>query len=144
VTGNVSYDPDNHQRMIELREEKVAGAVADVPDEVVYGDDAGELLLVSWGGTHGAVRSAVEQARRDGYSVSHLHLRWLNPMARNVGTILQRFQQVVVCELNMGQLQQVLRMRYLIDAQGLHKVKGRPFQIQELYEQIVQRTGAKA
>lgn len=136
VTGNVSYDPDNHERMIELRQQKVDNVVRDVPDLEVFGEERGELLLVSWGGTYGAVRTAVEQSQERGLSVSHVHLRWLNPMPRNLGAILRGFKRVVACELNKGQLALLLRARFLVDVQSHTKVKGRPFTVSEIVEKI--------
>lgn len=136
LTGAVSHNPENHHRMVTLRAEKVAKVVQDVPDQEVFGDAEGELLLVSWGGTFGAVRTAVEQAREAGRRVSHAHLRWLHPMPRNLGDVLRRFRRVVACELNMGQLQWLLRARYLVDVQGLHKVQGRPFMVNDITDKI--------
>jgi len=144
VTGEVCYVPENHQRMTELRAQKVANVVQDVPDQAVFGAPEGELLVVSWGGTFGAVRTAVEQAREKGRSVSHAHLRWLNPMPRNLGDVLRRFRRILVCELNLGQLQWLLRARYLVDAQGLHKVQGRPFRVGEITARIDEVVGGRA
>ena len=141
--GTVSYDPANHQRMTELRAQKIANVINDIPDQDIFGDDSGELLLVSWGGTFGAVRSAVEQAREAGQNVSHVHLRWLNPLPANLGEILKKFKTIVVCELNMGQLQFLLRGQYLIDTQGLHKVEGKPFMISEVRARIDDILGGK-
>jgi 2-oxoglutarate ferredoxin oxidoreductase subunit alpha len=143
VAGTVSYDPANHQRMTELRARKIENVVADVPPQEVFGDESGALLLVSWGSTFGAVRSAVERAREDKQDVSHVHLRWLNPMPPNLGEILPRFRTVVVCEMNMGQLQMLLRARYLIDAYGLNKVKGRPFMVSEVRAKIDEILGGR-
>jgi 2-oxoglutarate ferredoxin oxidoreductase subunit alpha len=140
-TGNVCYTPENHQRMTDLRAEKVANVVADVPPQEIYGDEEGELLVVSWGGTFGAVRTAIEAAREQGQPVSHVHLRWINPMPANLGEILQRFRKVLVCELNMGQLRLLLRARYLVDALGLNKVKGRPFMVHEILDKIDELLG---
>jgi 2-oxoglutarate ferredoxin oxidoreductase subunit alpha len=144
VTGNVCYTPENHQRMTDLRAEKVAKVVDDVPDQEVFGDAQGELLVVSWGGTFGAVRTAIEQARDEGLDVSHAHLRWLNPMPKNLGDVLKRYKQVLVSELNMGQLQQLLRAKYLIDIQGQHKVQGRPFRVSEVYDKVRELLGGNA
>jgi 2-oxoglutarate ferredoxin oxidoreductase subunit alpha len=143
VTGNVNYEPDNHQLMVNLRARKVAGVADNIPDEVLFGDPSGELLVISWGGTFGAVRTAVDRAQTEGGAVSHLHLRWLNPLARNVGDLLRRFNRVLVCEMNMGQLQLVLRGRFAIDADGLHKVQGRPFAVQEVVQAIQTRLGSE-
>jgi len=142
--GNVCYVPENHQRMTHLRADKVARVVQDVPPQEVFGDAEGDLLVVSWGGTFGAVRTAIEQAREKGQNVSHAHLRWLNPMPANLGAVLRRFRRVLVCELNMGQLRQLLRGAYLVDAQGLNKVQGRPFMVSEICERIDQLLGGAA
>ncbi|MEP0846579.1 MAG: 2-oxoacid:acceptor oxidoreductase subunit alpha [Phycisphaerae bacterium] len=136
VTGHVSYDPDNHQRMIDLRQQKVDNIVRDVPDQEVYGDAQGELLLVSWGGTYGTVRTAVERARQRKLPVSHMHLRWLRPMPRNVGDILKRFRRIVCCELNKGQLAWLLRAAFLAPVETHYKVKGRPYMVSEITEVI--------
>jgi len=136
ITGNVSYDPDNHERMICLREAKIAGVAADIPPPEVYGPENGKLLLISWGGTYGAVRTSVEQAAAAGRSVAHLHLRWLNPLPRGLGEIFDRYERVVACELNRGQLQHMLRAALLRDVRGYHKVQGRPFVVRELVQLI--------
>jgi 2-oxoglutarate ferredoxin oxidoreductase subunit alpha len=143
VFGTVSYDPLNHQRMTELRARKIANVVNDIPDQEVFGADSGELLVVSWGGTFGAVRAAVERCRQEGLDVSHMHLRWLNPMPANVGQILHAFRHVLVCELNLGQLLLLLRGRFLVDARGYHKVQGRPFTIAEIRTKIREILGEK-
>jgi 2-oxoglutarate ferredoxin oxidoreductase subunit alpha len=135
VTGNVSYDPHNHEHMCETRAQKVYRVLADVPDVEVYGDTAG-LCVVSWGGTHGAVRAAVEAARADGRQVGHVHLRWLNPLPRNLGDVLRGFERVLVPELNLGQLSAILRARYLVDAWSYTKIQGQPFKVAELVDRI--------
>jgi len=136
LTGRVSYDPENHQRMVDLRARKVAGVVEMIPDQEVLGDPEGDLLVVSWGGTYGSVRTAVEQVRRQGRRVSHAHLRHLHPMPANLGDVLRRFRRVLVPELNLGQLCTLLRARYLVDARPFGKVKGKPFNVAELVERI--------
>ena len=118
LTGNVCYVPENHQRMTELRAKKVHSVVKDVPDQEVFGPDRGRLLLVSWGGTFGAVRTAIEEIHKQRDDVAHVHVRWLNPMPANLGDILGNYDRVLVCELNMGQLRMLLRANYLVDAQG--------------------------
>jgi 2-oxoglutarate/2-oxoacid ferredoxin oxidoreductase subunit alpha len=135
-SGNVSYDPRNHEKMIKLREEKVARIAQDIPAAEVFGPDRGELLVVGWGGTHGAITSAVEQARADGQSVSSLHLRHLNPFPSNLHEVLKRFEKVLVPELNRGQLSQLLRSEFLIDAQLLSKMQGQPFKVREIRDAI--------
>jgi len=143
ITGNVCYVPENHQRMVTLRAQKVDNVLGEVPDQDVFGAPRGELVVVSWGGTFGAVRTAIERAREAGQDVSHVHVRWLNPLPRNLGDILRRFRKVLVCELNMGQLQLLLRGRYLVDAVGLHKVQGRPFMVSEILEKVDELLGGR-
>ncbi len=138
VTGNVSYTPANHERMTQLRHEKVARIARDVPPAEVDGPDRGRLLVVGWGGTFGAIRSAVEQAREAGLDVSHLHLRHLNPFPANLGEVLESFERVLVPELNMGQLAKLLRADFLVPAESLCKVQGQPFKIVEIRARIEQ------
>ncbi len=139
ITGRVSYDPLNHETMVKLRAAKVAKVVESVPDQKLLGPDTGDLLVVSWGGTYGTVRTAVERMQAKGASVSHAHLRYLNPMPANLGELLKRFKRILVPELNLGQLLWMLRAQYLVDAKGLNKVQGRPFTIAEVMDRI-QRT----
>ena len=136
ITGNVSYIPENHERMIGLRAAKVANMAHDIPLEELYGDESGELLLISWGGTFGTVRTATQRARERGLPVSHVHLRWLNPLAANVIDILPRFKTRLVCELNLGQLAMILRARTLLDFEQLDKVQGRPFVVREILDGV--------
>lgn len=138
LTGNVSYDPENHQLMTNLRAEKVARIAQDIPDVEVTGAPEGDLLVVGWGGTYGAITSAVERVRAHGAAVSSVHLRYLNPFPRNLGDILQRFKKVLVAELNNGQLALLIRARYLVDAISYAKVQGQPFKIAELVHRIEQ------
>ncbi|MCS6806289.1 MAG: 2-oxoacid:acceptor oxidoreductase subunit alpha [Acidobacteriota bacterium] len=138
LTGNVSYDPENHQLMTNLRAEKVARIAQDIPEVEVTGAPEGDLLVVGWGGTYGAITSAVERVRAQGAAVSSVHLRYLNPFPRNLGDILQRFKKVLVAELNNGQLALLIRARYLVDALSYAKVKGQPFKIAELVQRIEQ------
>jgi 2-oxoglutarate ferredoxin oxidoreductase subunit alpha len=135
-TGNVSYDPRNNQRMNELRAEKVARITAEIPPVEVLGPERGELLVVGWGGTHGAITSAVEAARADGLPVSGIHLRHLNPLPANLGEVLAGFEKILVPELNLGQLTRLLRDRYLAPAQVLAKVEGQPFKVSEIRARI--------
>lgn len=132
LTGNVSYDPANHERMVTLRARKVANVVRDIPDQDVFGQDRGRLLLVSWGGTFGAVRTATEQLLERGLSIGHVHLRWLHPLPRNLGAILERFERILVCELNSGQLQLLLQAHFRVAPAGLHKIQGQPFRVSEI------------
>ncbi len=132
ITGNVSYDPENHEMMVRLRAEKIARIAQDIPEAEIFGKDEGKLLVVGWGGTYGAITSAVERMQQRGASVSSLHLRYLNPFPRNFGDLLSQFETVLVPELNLGQLALLLRAKFLIDAISFSKVKGKPFKISEL------------
>ena len=132
ITGNVSYDPDNHEFMVRLRAEKVARIANFIPELEVFGKPEGKVLVVGWGGTYGAITSAVEMMQTRGKSVSSVHLRHLNPFPKNLGDVLSRFEKVLVPELNLGQLCLLLRARYLVDAIGFNKIKGHPFKISEL------------
>ncbi len=137
VTGNVSYDAENHEKMVHLRAEKVARIAQDIPPTEVFGAESGELLLLGWGGTYGPIRTAVENCIADGASdVAHVHIRHLNPFPRDLGEVLARFKRVLVPELNSGQLRQLIRSTYLIDAIGLNKVQGQPFHVFEVEAKI--------
>jgi 2-oxoglutarate ferredoxin oxidoreductase subunit alpha len=132
-SGNISYDPENHQRMTELRAAKIARIADDIPEQSVdQGPDQGPLAVIGWGSTYGAISRAVSNALNDGLAVSHVHLRHLWPLPRNLGTLLGRFEQILVPEMNMGQLVTLLRSEYLLPAEGLAKVAGKPFLIAEL------------
>lgn len=136
ITGNVSYDPANHEHMVHLRARKVARIAEDIPLQEVQGPARGRVLVVSWGGTFGACATAVDRVRDEGHAVAHCHLRYLNPLPRNLGELLGRYDRVLVPELNLGQLLLLLRGRYLVDAVGLNKVRGKPFTVQEVAERI--------
>src|SRR5262249_3795898 len=141
VTGNVNYEPLNHERMVRLRAAKVAGIVQDVPEVVPAGDPDGDLLLVGWGSTYGAITAALGAARAKGRRVGHVHLRHLNPLPRNLGDVMQRYRKVVVPEMNMGQLLWVLRAKYLVPAEGLNKIQGKPFKQSEIEAKIEEVVG---
>src|SRR6202040_2600791 len=141
VTGNVSYDPENHEHMVRLRAEKVARIARDIPELEVDGEPSGRLLVLGWGSTAGAITGAVNAARRDGLEVSRAHLRYLNPMPANLGDVLARFEQVLVPEMNLGQLALLLRARFLKDVITLSKVQGRPFTRNEIFDKIVELLG---
>ncbi len=136
VTGNVNYEPLNHERMVRLRAEKVAGIVQDVPDAVPEGDPSGELLIVAWGSTHGPVTAALKAQRAKGRRIGHVHLRHLNPMPKNLGEVLGRYDKILVPEMNMGQLVMLLRAKFLVDAQGYNKIQGKPFKQSEIEDKI--------
>ena len=131
-SGNVSYDPENHEKMTALREEKIARIARDIPPVAPFGDDSGELLLVGWGGTYGALHAATLAARAKGLSVSHVHLRHINPFPSNLEEVLRSFDRVLVAELNRGQLDVLLRARFLVDTLKLNKVRGQPFSVGEI------------
>ena len=132
VTGNVSYDPDNHERMVRLRAAKVNKIAQDIPPTEIFGAKKGKVLVVGWGSTYGAIRAAVQNMQAKGQSVSAIHIRYLNPLPPDLGDILSGFESVLVPEMNMGQLLKVLRAKYLIPAVGLNKIKGQPFKIVEI------------
>src|SRR6478609_3580065 len=132
VTGNVSYDPDNHHRMQLLRQAKVAGIANDIPPLEVFGPSSGDLLILGWGSTYGAIRSAVETLHAKGASVAHAHLRHLNPFPADTESVLRSYRRVLIPEVNLGQLLLLIRAKYLIDAVGYDKVRGKPFRIAEI------------
>jgi 2-oxoglutarate ferredoxin oxidoreductase subunit alpha len=134
VTGNIDYSPKNHQHMVKTRAQKVANVADTIPEQTVDGPSSGKLLVVSWGGTFGAVRMAVQRLQSQGKSIAHTHLRYMNPFPKNLGTILKSYEKVVVPELNNGQLRLLLRSQYLVDAQGYNKIEGKPFLVGELVE----------
>jgi 2-oxoglutarate ferredoxin oxidoreductase subunit alpha len=136
ITGNISYDPDNHELMCKLRAERVERIADDLPPTEVQGDAEGDLLLLGWGGTYGAIRAGVARMRERGHKIGHVHLRHLNPFPRDLGEILRRFTRVLVPELNLGQLVKMIRARYLIDAKSYPKIQGQPFKEAEIVEAI--------
>ena len=136
VSGNVSYDPDNHEQMVHLRAEKVARIADDIPTIEIFGESSGELLVLSWGGTYGAVRTAVEHKQAESKAVSHVHLRYLNPLPKEIGNIMKGFKRVLIPELNLGQLRLLIRAEYLVDAVGLNKIQGQPFHVFEVESKI--------
>jgi len=137
VTGNISYDPDNHDLMVRLRAQKVAGIAADIPElEVDDADDDAELLVLGWGSTYGPIGAAVRRVRKSGGKVARAHLRYLNPFPRNTGDVLRRYERVLVPEMNLGQLAMLLRAEYLVDCVPYNRVRGRPFTSAELQEAI--------
>ena len=140
-TGHVSYDPENHHRMVELRQEKVNRIQQDIAPTDVFGDDHGEMLILSWGGTYGACRSAVETLHEEGKKVSHAHLRWISPLPKDLGEIIIGFKNVLVPEINLGQLIRLIRSEYLVDAQGLNLVRGRPTGASTIIETVNKTLG---
>ena len=136
LSGNVSYDPENHERMIKIRAEKVQRVTQEMGPLELEGDEQGDVLVVGWGGTFGALKQAVSALRKQGERVSHVHLRWLFPLNPRLEPLLKQFKQILVAELNMGQLRTVLRAEYLVDVHGLNKVQGQPFKVGEVIEAI--------
>jgi hypothetical protein len=130
VTGNVSYDPDNHDYMVRIRAQKVAGI--DVPDLEVDHVEGAKLLVLGWGGTYGPITAAVKKVREGGGKVAQAHLRYLNPFPRNLGDVLHSYDSVLVPEMNLGQLLKLVRAEFLVDAAGYNKVRGLPFTSSEL------------
>ena len=136
VTGNVSYDPENHDRMVRLRAQKVAGIAQDIPELEVDDPDGAETLVLSWGGTYGSVAAAVRRVRAARKQVAHAHLRYLNPFPRNTGEVVRRYDKVLVPEINLGQLVKLIRADFLVDATGYNLVRGIPFRASEVAEAI--------
>ena len=132
-SGNISYDPENHHLMTKMRAQKIANIADDIPELAIEeGDATGDLLVIGWGSTHGAIRQEVRRTRKEGVSVSHAHLRHLNPMPRNTGELRKRFKRVIVPEMNNGMLVKILRGEYLVDAKGINKISGQPFKVAEI------------
>jgi 2-oxoglutarate ferredoxin oxidoreductase subunit alpha len=136
-TGNVSYDPDNHDKMVRLRAQKVAGIAADIPElEVDDPDGDADLLVLGWGGTYGPIAAGCRRVRANGRKVAHAHLHYLNPFPRNTGDVLRRYPKVLVPEMNLGQLLKLVRAEFLVDAVGYNLVRGVPFRAAEIEEAI--------
>ena len=144
IRGTVSYDSENHQRMVRLRIQKIQGIAHDIPPLQVFGPAKGELLVLGWGSTYGAIWHAVESAQKQGMSVAAAHLRYLNPFPANLGEIVRNYRQVLIPELNAGQLRLLVRAEYLVDAVGLNKIAGQPFRTDEIERQIVAMLGGDA
>ena len=137
LTGNVSHSPANNELMVRTRARKIAGIVREIPPTEVFGDaGGGDLVVLGWGSSFGPIREAVKHVRAKGKKVSHVHLRYLNPLPRDLGETLKRFKQVMVAEMNMGQLLKLIRAEYLIDAFGFNKIQGRPFKVSEMENRI--------
>jgi 2-oxoglutarate ferredoxin oxidoreductase subunit alpha len=136
VTGNINYEPLNHEHMVRTRAEKVEGIAQDIPEIVPEGDQSGDLLIVAWGSTAGPITAAMKPMREKGHRIGHVHLRYLNPLPRNLGDILKRYKKVLVPEMNMGQLVMILRARFLVDAESYGKIQGKPFKQSEIEAKI--------
>ncbi len=140
-TGNINYEPLNHENMVRIRAAKVAAIAQDIPNVLPAGDLEGDLLIVAWGSTSGSITAALKTQRAKGRKIGHLHLRYLNPLPSNLADIFKRYKRILVPELNMGQLLWVLRAKFLVDAVGLNKIQGRPFKQAELEQKIEEMLG---
>ena len=134
VTGNVSYDPDNHHHMVETRAKKVDTIAQEFGPTDIFGDVSGDLLILSWGGTKGSCLSATESLQADGKKVSHVHLRWVHPFPNDLGEILIKFKNILIPEINFGQLIKMIRAEYLVDAKGLNQVRGKPISSSDIQQ----------
>ena len=142
-TGNVSYDPLNHEKMVRERAEKIKRIAKDIPMQKVEGPKNGKLLVLSWGSTYGAAHTAAENLRKQGYSVANANLKYLNPFPRNLNEILHSYENILIPEMNLGQLQFLVQARYSIKTTGLTKVQGRPIQVREIQNKILDVLGAE-
>jgi len=137
-TGNISYDPDNHEFMVKLRAEKIERIADTIPLQTLdNGPEKGKLLILGWGSTYGSIKTAVKRALEQGFSVAHAHVRYIQPFPKNLGEILKNYDTVIVPEMNNGQLVRIIRDKYLVDAKGISKIKGIPFAVEEIYQHIV-------
>jgi len=136
LTGNISYAPANHEQMVRVRYRKMAKITQEIPPTKIDGPEKGKLLVIGWGSTYGSITASVREFQAQGKSVSHVHLRFLNPLPADLGEIIGRFEKVLIPEMNMGQLLRVLRAEYLVDAVGLNKIQGRPFKVSEISAKI--------
>ena len=136
ITGNVNYDPDNHDLMVKLRAQKVSSIVNEIPKTEIYGNKTGEILILGWGSTFGAIRSGVESLIEEGKSVSQVHLKWINPLPSDLGEILLKFQKILIPEINSGQLIKIIRSEFLIDAEGFNLVRGKPYTKSQIIDKV--------
>ena len=141
VTGNINYEPLNHEHMVRLRAAKVESVANDIPAVIPEGDESGDLLIIAWGSTHGPITAALNAQREKGRRIGHVHLRYLNPLPRDLGEVISRYKKVLVPEMNMGQLLMILRAKYLVDAQGYNKIQGKPFKTSEIEQKIEEMLG---
>ena len=141
VTGNINYEPLNHEHMVRLRAAKVESVANDIPRVIPEGDQSGDLLIIAWGSTHGPITAALNAQREKGRRIGHVHLRHLNPLPRDLGEVISRYKKVLVPEMNMGQLLMILRAKYLVDAHGYNKIQGKPFKTSEIEQKIEEMLG---
>ena len=143
VTGTVSHEPMNHQKMVELRKGKIDGIAKDIPKAEIHGDTKGDLLLLSWGSTYGAAKTAYDKIIKEGHNLSFVHIKYLNPFPENLGEILHSFKRILIPELNMGQLKLIIQSKYLLPVIGMNKVQGIPFKAVEIEEKLVELLNQK-
>ncbi len=143
ITGLVSQDPKNHQKMVDLRAKKIAGIVDDIPPAEIHGESEGELLVLGWGGTYGAIKDAYDKLRNDGYKLSYVHLKYLNPLPGNIGEILHKFDKILVPELNSGQLKTLLQSIFMMPILGLNKVQGLPLKAVDVEQKVLEILNGK-
>ena len=143
ITGLVSYDGDNHDLMIKLRDQKVKNIAKDIPDLEIDGDESGELLVLGWGGTFGAIKESVIKARAEGYTVSQAHLKYLNPFPANTGKVLSGFKKILIPEINLGQLAKMIKSEFLVPVEQFNVVRGLPFRVSEIEGKIKELLGGK-
>jgi 2-oxoglutarate ferredoxin oxidoreductase subunit alpha len=143
ITGNVSYEPENHQLMVKIRQEKVDKIADHIPEQHLdSGPEKGKLLVLGWGSTYGSIKSAVAELQAEGYAISHAHLRHMRPFPKNLGDILKNFETVLIPEINNGQLIKIIRDQYLVDAKGYNKIMGVPITKTELVMKLREMLGA--
>lgn len=138
-TGNISYDPENHELMVKIRQQKVDNIANYIPLQTIdNGNEKGKLLILGWGSTYGSIKTAVREAIAEGHDVSHAHVKYMNPLPKNLGELIKGFDKVLIPEMNNGQLIKIIRDKYLVDAKGLNKIKGMPFASVEIKNKIVE------
>jgi 2-oxoglutarate ferredoxin oxidoreductase subunit alpha len=139
-TGNISYDPENHEFMVKTRQQKINNIANHIPDQQFdQGNENSKILVLGWGSTFGSIKAAVKELRADGNDVAHVHVRYLNPFPKNLGAILNKFDKIIIPELNNGQLVKIIRDRYLVNAQPFNKIKGLPFTSSEIKNEIIKQ-----
>lgn len=143
VYGNISYEPENHEIMVHKRKQKIENVKNDIPDLAVEGDESGELLVLGWGSTYGAIKEAVRHIKTKGYNASQAHLKYLNPLPKNLGDVLGKFNKVIIPELNLGQMASVIRSTYLREVIQFNKVQGQPFKVIEIENKLIEVLGGK-
>jgi 2-oxoglutarate ferredoxin oxidoreductase subunit alpha len=143
IYGSVNYDPDNHHKMINLRAEKIKNIENDIPDLEVDGDQSGEILVLGWGGTYGAIKEAVMKSRDAGVNVSQAHLQYLNPFPKNTADVLKSFKKILIPEINLGQLAKLIRSEYLVDVIQFNVVRGLPFRVSDIVAKINEVNGGQ-